>query len=353
MASIVTLGEAMMTFSVAGVTPLRHGSTASVSMSGSEATVAIGARRLGHEAVWISRLGSDEPGEMVRSRMLGEGVAVYADRASEPTGLMLKEHPRAHARRVQYYRAGSAAAGITANDLPVNVIENADILHSSGITAALGESAAATLIEAIRRARASKTLVSFDVNHRSKLWSAEQARATMLPLLSSIDVLFASHDEAQLLLESASDDPVALGTELRRLGPSGVVITRGAHGAWLVDDSGAFFAEPVATTEIDPFGAGDAFVAGYLSTLLDGGCPARALARASLAASLAVSSEGDWEALPDRAEVEARGLRPATAVPTAGAGTGTGAGVGVGPGAGSAGAAVNAMSAIELGAIAR
>ena len=93
MGSIVTLGEAMVTFSTIGISPLRYSSAAAISMSGSEATVAIGAKRLGHDATWISRLGDDELGELIRIRMLGEGVTVHASRASEPTGVMIKEAP--------------------------------------------------------------------------------------------------------------------------------------------------------------------------------------------------------------------------------------------------------------------
>lgn len=312
MGAIVTLGEAMVTFSVAGITPLRHASTASLSLSGSEATVAIGARRLGHRAEWISRLGDDEPGELIRSRMLGEGVTVHADRATLPTGLMLKEHPRAQMRRVHYYRRGSAATELSPADVPDGVIEGADVFHSSGITASLSPTTAATLIEGIRRARASRTIVSFDVNYRSKLWTPQQAREVLLPLLSSVDILFTSLDEAQLLLDRAGVGPEQLTAGLRRYGPPTVVITDGAAGAWLADSSGFAFAPALATTEVDPFGAGDAFVAGFLSVVLEAGSSEgtagvysslSALARASAVASLAVSSDGDWEGLPDRSEL--------------------------------------------------
>ena len=304
MGSLVTLGEAMASFTTRGITPLRYASSAALSICGSEATVAIGIQRLGHAASWMSRLGDDEFGELIRLRMLGERVTVHAPRSPQPTGLIVKERPRGDLRRAHYYRAFSAASTLSPEDLPTNVIEQADAFHSSGITAALSDSAYATLVEGINRARAGGTLVSFDVNHRAKLWSADAARSALLPLIADIDILFASLDEAQLLLDNRKQNVFTLARRLRMLGPSNVVITDGVKGAWSVDDSGEHRAEARPAVEVDPFGAGDAFVAGHLATILDGASPAEALERAAAVAALAVSTEGDWEGLPFSRDVD-------------------------------------------------
>jgi 2-dehydro-3-deoxygluconokinase len=56
-------------------------------------------------------------------------------------------------------------------------------------------------------------------------------------------------------------------------------------------------------TSIDTVGAGDAFTAGYLSALLDGADVGGRLQRGALAGAFAVSTAGDWEGLPGRAEL--------------------------------------------------
>ena len=56
-------------------------------------------------------------------------------------------------------------------------------------------------------------------------------------------------------------------------------------------------------TSVDTVGAGDAFTAGYLSALLDGGDVASRLKRGILAGAFAVSTRGDWEGLPRRDEL--------------------------------------------------
>jgi hypothetical protein len=56
-AEVVLLGETMAVLTAEQVAPLRHTRSMSLSVAGSEATVAIGLARLGHGAVWIGRVG--------------------------------------------------------------------------------------------------------------------------------------------------------------------------------------------------------------------------------------------------------------------------------------------------------
>ena len=56
-------------------------------------------------------------------------------------------------------------------------------------------------------------------------------------------------------------------------------------------------------TAVDPVGAGDAFVAGFLSGLLDGVDPGACLDRAVECGAFAVSVHGDWEGSPRRSEL--------------------------------------------------
>jgi 2-dehydro-3-deoxygluconokinase len=70
---------------------------------------------------------------------------------------------------------------------------------------------------------------------------------------------------------------------------------------------GGWSVPAVPVTAVDVVGAGDAFVAGYLSGWLDGLDVPERLARAAVVAGFAVSCEGDWEGLPTRAELELAG----------------------------------------------
>lgn len=77
----------------------------------------------------------------------------------------------------------------------------------------------------------------------------------------------------------------------------------GARGATVFTADGATDRAAREVDAVDLVGAGDAFVAGYLSGLLDGtDIPAR-LHRAVTTAAFAVATRGDWEGLPTRDEL--------------------------------------------------
>ena len=89
-----------------------------------------------------------------------------------------------------------------------------------------------------------------------------------------------------------------------------VVVKRGAAGAGVHTADGRWEVPAVPVTSIDTVGAGDAFTAGYLSALLDGVDVAGRLQRGALAGAFAVSTAGDWEGLPGRAELALLGTTP-------------------------------------------
>src|SRR4029079_4918149 len=87
------------------------------------------------------------------------------------------QDPAEHATAVHYYRSGSAASRMSPADLERIPLDTAELVHISGITAALSESCL-RLLEAILDHPA-RTRVSFDVNYRPALWAVEQARPVL------------------------------------------------------------------------------------------------------------------------------------------------------------------------------
>jgi 2-dehydro-3-deoxygluconokinase len=297
---VVTLGETMVSLRTG--TALRLGGTLSMTMAGAESNVAIGLARLGHTVRWCGRVGADELGAFILRTLRAESVAVdtVVVEASRPTGLMLAERRVADVSRVSYYRAGSAGSALSAAEATASVAEAPRILHVTGITPALSPSAADAVTVAVRAARGAGTLVSVDINYRSKLWTPEQARPVLSELVRSADIVIASEDELGLV---APADEAAAAAELGEAGVSQLVITRGAGGATVWQDGAAHDAQAVPVAVRDTIGAGDAFTAGYLSGVLDGLSPAVALHRGTVVGAFAVAALGDWEGLPTRSEL--------------------------------------------------
>jgi 2-dehydro-3-deoxygluconokinase len=298
--------------------PLRHAPHLDLSIAGAESNVAIGVRRLGHPAAWIGRVGADEFGTMVLERLRAEQVDVTGARIDPgaPTGLLIKEQRTPDVTRVQYYRAGSAGSRLCPDDLTAatspaanRLIADAAVLHVTGITPLLSPSAAAAVRHAVAQAATAGVPVSLDVNHRSALGSADQLRAALLPLLPQVDHLFAGEEE--LLLLAGTDDEEEAVARLRAAVPA-LVVKRGARGAGLHTADGPLHQRAVPVRAVDPVGAGDAFVAGYLAGLLDGSPAPERLRLACLTGAFAVSVPSDWSGLPTRDELHLLTAPPGT-----------------------------------------
>lgn len=303
---LVTIGETMGLLTSVDYGPLRHARQLALGVAGAESNVAIGVRRLGHGATWIGRVGEDEIGDLVESTLRGEGVLLSIGRDPvRPTGLMLKSRRTTSITRVTYYRSGSAASGLSPEDLPLDLIAAARVLHVTGITPALSDSCRDAVLHAIHHARAQGTRVSLDVNYRAALWRERAARPVLRELAGLADILFAGPDEAELLVGADSGwTPAELAAELATLGPAETVIKCGAAGAVARADNRVMEEPAFAVRAVDPVGAGDAFVAGYLAGVLEGASLENRLKLGALAGAFAVTVSGDWEGAPTRRELE-------------------------------------------------
>ncbi|HYJ71364.1 MAG TPA: sugar kinase [Actinomycetota bacterium] len=309
---LLALGETMALLTSAEVGRLRHASSLTLGVAGAESNVAIGARRLGCPAAWVGRVGDDELGELVVSRIRAEGVDVsgVVRDPQAPTSLMLKERRTAAMVRVLYYRRHGPGARLQPGDLDPAQVAAAGVLHVTGITPALSDSARATVDHAVELARAGGVPVSFDLNYRSALWPPDQAAAVLRDLAARADLVFAGDDEAELL--GLAGDPADLARGLAELAAGHAVVKLGERGAVAAVDGQVHTVDPVPVQAVDPVGAGDAFVAGYLAETLAGRPIPERLAAAAACGAFAVTVPGDWEGLPTRDELAVLGARPGT-----------------------------------------
>lgn len=304
--ALVTLGESMGLVTADDIGPIEYARSFSFGIGGAESNVAIGVARLGGSASWIGRLGRDAAGDMIERRLRAEAVRVLAQRDAAFTGLMVKHRRFGDRLQVDYHRRGSAGSRLSPADLPPGVIESATILHITGITPALSDSAAQAVSAAVERARAAGVTVSFDVNYRSKLWTPDDARPVLRRLAESADVLFAGVYEATLLLDGHKGGTAAkLARAVAVLGPGHVVVKDAERGCAAFIDGEAFEVPAISVHVVDPVGAGDAFVAGYLAELLSGRPAHDRLTTATAAGAFAVSVPGDCEGLPRRSDLQA------------------------------------------------
>ncbi|WP_283133172.1 sugar kinase [Rhizohabitans arisaemae] len=290
MTHVLTLGEALAVVATEPGDRLRHTDRLRLDICGSETSLAIGLIRLGHRVTWIGRVGDDELGRRILATLHGEGVNVRGCRTdtTSPTGMVLKELRFGTFPRLTHYRAGTAGLGLSPLDVPTGAVREARLLHITGITPGLSPSAYEAVKQAVSTAKDAGVPVSFDVNYHAELWpEANEAVDVLSSLAAKSDVVFANQDEL-MLIESV----------LNRI-PE-LVVTRGEKGASVTVGGLRFDTTAVPVSVVDPSGAGEAFVAGYLSALLEDLHPSMRLQRGALLSAFSLASASAWHGLPSR-----------------------------------------------------
>jgi 2-dehydro-3-deoxygluconokinase len=271
---IVTLGETMLRFSVSKGQNLEGATSYQVDIAGAESNVAINLARLGLKTGWISRLPDNPLGRKVASEMRRHGVdltgVIWASGEERQSTFFIEFASPPRGTQVIYDRAGSAFSYIRPDQVNWAYLRTGHWLHLSGITPALGAGPRATMERAITKASGAGMTISFDVNYRAKLWSAEQAASQLAPFMSSVTLLVCALRDAVTLFQVPEDAEAAVTSLHTRFSPRLTVLTLGDAGAVAFD--GKLHRQTALPSEtVDPIGSGDAFVSGFIAGYLEGG----------------------------------------------------------------------------------
>lgn len=267
---VLTLGESMMRLTPPGFLRIEQTRTFDIWVGGTESNTAVGLARLGMKAAWLSRLPGTPMGRYISNRVGQYGVDVsHVVWASEEERLGIYFHEKAQAPRASeiiYDRRDSAMSRMKPEDLPERLFETggARLLHLTGITLAISESARETAGAAIERAKAAGWRVSFDTNYRSKLWSGVEAAEGCDYAMSRADVIFCPLGDYRVMYGEASAAD-AIETLAEKYPAALIIMTLGAGGAQAITPDGEIRQQPaILAGEVGRIGGGDAFTAGFL-----------------------------------------------------------------------------------------
>ena len=272
---LVGLGEVMLR--LAAPPPLRLDQALSLDaqIGGSEANVLVAVSRLGLRTGLITALPAEHAwGDRTVRELWGHGVdcAGVLRRPGSRMGLYFLEYgPPPRAVRVLYDRRESALSQLVPDEVDWGLVREARMVHLSGITPALGENLRAVIRRACREAQEAGVPISFDVNYRSRLWSAKEARDFLAEILPAVRYLFIGSDDAATVFELAGT-PEAMLNGLRKIAPAATIaLTLGEAGSAALAGSVVHRPSRLYTvTTVDRVGAGDAFAAGFLWRVLTG-----------------------------------------------------------------------------------
>jgi 2-dehydro-3-deoxygluconokinase len=299
-AQVLTVGESMALFDPVDHGEVTAGAEFTLRVAGAESNFAIGLTRLGVPVRWISRLGGDMLGDVVRQALAGEALELsyVVEDAAAPTGLLIKQRVGLETR-VHYRRTGSAACGLTREDVPDEALLGIKLVHLTGITMALADDARELVVDLARRASRRGITVMFDPNWRPALWGDPgRAAAAQREVLPFVDWYCCNRAEGEALFGTAA--PAEIVRRATEQGAQDVVIRMGRSGALV---RGELALPPTLVDIVDEVGAGDAFDAGFAYGLLHGWEPRRSAIAGNAMAACALEATGDWETLPDASEL--------------------------------------------------
>ncbi|MBX9680994.1 MAG: sugar kinase [Gemmataceae bacterium] len=326
----VSLGECMIRLSPPGHGRIEYTPTLEMWVGGAEYNVAYALARLGLRSGWIGGLVDNPLGAVIRNH--GRSVGVDMSHAvtlpydgigrEARIGLNFTEVGAGPRGAVTLYDRGySATAKMKPGDVDWNRLfkkRGVRWLHTGGVFTCLSESTRQVVAEAIDAAHSAGTLVSYDLNFRSKLWSSKEAIAVTRPLVPKIDCLIGNEEDFQKVLgyqvegldENLKELPIekykdmvrkvakdfpnlkVIGTTLRE-------VTSANENNWSAilywAETKEFFHGPVFEGLIveDRVGGGDGFVSGFCYAFLTGKSPQEAVTLGTAHGAMLQSTRGD------------------------------------------------------------
>lgn len=325
---LLALGECMIRLSPPGHQRIELTPVFEAYAGGGEYNVAYALARYGMRTGWISRLVDNPLGAFIKNHAqasgmnLSEVVWVPYDGVgrADRIGLNFTEVGIGVRASVTLYDRGhSAVSHMKPGEVDWKRIftqRQVRWFHTGGIFTALSDSCAAVVEEAMQAAHEADTIVSYDLNFRSKLWPSKRAIEVTQKLVPYIDVLIGNEEDFQKVLgfevegtdESLKTLPIegykkmvekvvkaypqisAVGTTLREV-VSGLVNN---WSAIMYYDGKFFESRRYENLEIeDRVGGGDGFCSGFVYGLLHDLSPQECVEMGAAHGALLQSTRGD------------------------------------------------------------
>ncbi|MFC5474429.1 sugar kinase [Paraherbaspirillum soli] len=296
---ILAYGEAMLEFNQRIHDPRMY----LQGFGGDTSNFCIAAARQGARSGYISALGDDQFGRQLRELWQAEQVDSrhVATDADAATGVYFVSHDK-DGHHFGYLRAGSAASRYTRAQLPLAAIAEAQVLHLSGISLAISESACDAGLAAMAHARKHGVKTSLDTNLRLRLWPLERAREKMREAFALCDICLPSWDDVSAL--TGLEDRDAIVDTLLSYGIGLIAFKLGAQGCYVATPSERRLVPPYSVEAVDATGAGDCFGGAFIARLVAGDDPFTAARYANITAALSTTGYGAVAPIPKAAQVE-------------------------------------------------
>ncbi|MEM1639730.1 MAG: sugar kinase [Desulfurococcaceae archaeon] len=306
---VYSVGELLVDITILDPGLVREGTHLEIHFGGAPANVAIGVSRLGHKSGMISCVGNDIFGDFLIRTLEENGVDTkFVKRKNARTTLafvMLYENAE---REFFFYRlpwANTADSMLEPNDINLDEISKARVIHFSGFATSHGQTAD-TILYMIRRLSHAGVTISYDPTFRKDVWiTVDKALKVHSECMKYVNFLSMGIDELKGLYGDIS--PNSLAEKLFNKYPNleTIAIRLGSRGAYVRTRSEEVEVPAFRITPVDTTGAGDAWTAGFIVYyLLEENGLERAVKYANAVAAIKCMARGAITSLPHRRTVE-------------------------------------------------
>ena len=232
-------------------------------VGGAGFNVARAVARLGGDCQYLGKLSDDGFGEQLSSALDRVGVRIAVERAtSAPTTLAIARLDELGVAEYRFYLDGTSAGLLTTDDVPVEILDGSTAFTIGGL-ALLVEPTASSLIALIAHKPPGATIL-LDPNCRpGAVADLEGYREMIDTVLRQVDIVKVSTDDLRLLRPESTSRNAA--RSLLELGPAAVLVTDGGAPVAIHTESHERTVSVPVVEVVDTIGAGDAFVAGFLT----------------------------------------------------------------------------------------
>lgn len=308
---ILVVGETLIDFVPDRPGQLGHVESFSRRTGGAPANVAIRLTALGQTPWFWTRLSTDSFGAFLNETLKQYGIPerfVTRDRDAATT-LAFVGHDENADRSFSFYRNRTADTRMETGVVPDEVLESIECVYIGGVVLA-SEPSRGAILDLIEQASAADCTIYFDPNYRPELWDIKEFETTVKEVIGNVDIIKATREELASC-EFKSDTREKVCQIVCEAGPHTVLMTLGKEGAYAYCDersswqSGSYERPGFDVEAVDTTGAGDAFVAGTISSVVEGESIEKCLDTSNAMAALSTTSEGAVENLPSREDTEA------------------------------------------------
>ncbi len=287
-------------------TKTRDGTTFDSGIGGSSANIAVGLTKLGAKAALVTSVSDDAVGEFCVKNLNGYGVDTQYVRTvggEYRTSLAVYESVL-EGHQTVIYRNGAADFQVTPEDVDrVNFAPYGAFITAGTVFAA--EPSRSAAFHAFESARANGLPIIFDIDYRPYSWPSAEVAADVLSRAGAMADIIVGNDEEFGFMAGAMDKGLAKARELADTSAGIVVYKMGPEGAITFAGGEEIRTGIFKVDALKPTGAGDSFMAGFLSGLADGLSVEDAVLRGSACAAIVVGKPGCAPALPYPDDLEA------------------------------------------------